>query len=111
MKIKKKPLFSELYKAIESYNEQQVLEINSDTPKIDVIKGCNNCEYRYLKSDDSTCRKCFRYNEWIKKKVVNNIPKTKTTKRCNIEKRCNNCINYILKVEDYPYNECHRYNN
>ncbi len=82
LKIKKKPLFSELYKAIESYNEQQALEINMYIPKVDIKKCCDNCYYNYLTDlNYSTnilakypCNVCINYKRWIiQKKTVNSI--------------------------------------
>ena len=61
---KQKPLFSELVIAIESYNEQQISEINSDISKVDEIESCDNCLYKDTpKTPLGICpgNECYKY--------------------------------------------------
>ena len=103
-KEKQKPLFSELYNAIESYNEQQTLEINIYIPKVDIKKCCNNCYYNYLTDLNYPtnslakypCNVCINYKRWIlQKKTVNNknndIPKKDKIIHCDVCIHNNKC--------------------
>ena len=103
-KEKQKPLFSELYNAIESYNEQQALEINMYIPKVDIKKCCNNCYYNYLTDLNYPtnslakypCNVCINYKRWIlQKKTVNNknndIPKKDKIIHCDVCIHNNKC--------------------